>query len=500
MMKTRTKLLLPLMLLCIAVFALALTVSATTYKQGDILTYGSYPQTRVTDSALLAKLNAQSGSWVSYGYYIRYKQSDFMQYKDVTLDGAKYRAVKFSSYRPYFTSHSSSADYSNQDGNGYSPNTVYWFKYEPVKWRVLDASDGENLLVVSESILDAQAFRNTDYYGYPDYYTDSTKTYYANNYAQSDIRAWLNGDFYNTTFSADEKSHIHTTTITNEAGFGYSQYNAASTQDKVFLLSYKEVLNADYGFSASTESSSTRYARGSDYAKAQGLGVSSSGGYAGNSWWRLRSGARSSCRACFVYDDGGVYFDNVHTASFGVRPAFKFNPTSSNPIEACEHSWKVTATQAANCTTPGSKMLACTKCGETKTEVIPKNNDHDYSTTWTIDTAATCGAPGSKSHHCTRCGAKADITALPATGAHTYVDGACKDCGKVKPPYTPGVVTGEGEEPAKKDLLRLQKYLAGWDVEINEAAADCNGDGKVTKMDLLRLQKYLAGWDVKLGE
>ena len=66
--------------------------------------------------------------------------------------------------------------------------------------------------------------------------------------------------------------------------------------------------------------------------------------------------------------------------------------------------------------------------------------------------------------------------------------------------FIPGVVTGEGEKPMKKDLLRLQKYLAGWDVEIDEAAADCNGDGQISKADLLRLQKYLAGWDVKLGE
>ena len=66
--------------------------------------------------------------------------------------------------------------------------------------------------------------------------------------------------------------------------------------------------------------------------------------------------------------------------------------------------------------------------------------------------------------------------------------------------FIPGVVTGEGETPMKKDLLRLQKYLAGWDVEIDEAAADCNGDGQISKADLLRLQKYLAGWDVKLGE
>lgn len=494
-MHTRTKHLLPLLFLALMLFAFALTASATTYQKGDILTYGSYPQTKVTDSALIAKLDAQGGGWVSYGYYINSEPSDFMQYKDVTLDGTKYRAVKFSSYRPISTGSSSSASSSNQDNNGYYTNTVYWFKYEPVKWRVLDATDQENLLVLSESILDAQAFRNTCYYVNGDYHTDSTRRYYANNYAQSDIRAWLNGDFYNTTFSADEKSHIHTTTITNEAGFGSTPYDAASTQDKVFLLSYKEATNSNY-FS----NSDARYAQGSDYAKAQGLKASDSDDYAGNSWWRLRSTGYDSRYACGVSGDGfvsGSY--GVYGVNYGARPAFRFNPISSNPIEECEHTWTVTATQPANCTTPGSKTSECTKCGETKTEVIPVNDDHDYSAVWAVDTPATCTAVGSKSHHCTRCDAKMDITEIPKT-AHNYVDGVCKGCGKAKPAFIPGVVTGEGETPMKKDLLRLQKYLAGWDVEIDEEAADCNGDGVISKADLLRLQKYLAGWDVKLGE
>ena len=63
----------------------------------------------------------------------------------------------------------------------------------------------------------------------------------------------------------------------------------------------------------------------------------------------------------------------------------------------------------------------------------------------------------------------------------------------------PGDVTGDGEVN-KMDALRLKKYLAGLDVEIDLAAADVNCDGVVNKMDALRLKKYLAGQDVKLGE
>lgn len=43
--------------------------AAHTWQVGDIGTFGSYPQTRVTDSALLSALNSQMLNWVSYGYY-----------------------------------------------------------------------------------------------------------------------------------------------------------------------------------------------------------------------------------------------------------------------------------------------------------------------------------------------------------------------------------------------------------------------------------------------
>lgn len=152
----------------------------------------------------------------------------------------------------------------------------------------------------------------------------------------------------------------------------------------------------------------------------------------------------------------------------------------------------------AKCEETGVDYHICLVCQHEETRTTDKLG-HGYATAWTVDTPANCTTPGSKSHHCIRCDAKTDITEIPKT-AHTYVDGICKECGKVKPPFIPGVVTGEGEKPAKKDLLRLQKYLAGWDVKIDEAAADCNGDGQISKADLLRLQKYLAGWDVTLGE
>ena len=65
------------------------------------------------------------------------------------------------------------------------------------------------------------------------------------------------------------------------------------------------------------------------------------------------------------------------------------------------------------------------------------------------------------------------------------------------PDHVPGDINGDGKLN-NKDVTRLQKYLAGEEVDINPAALDVNGDGKVNNKDLTRLQKYLKGDDVEI--
>ena len=140
-----------------------LCVSAGATNVGDIIEFGNYPQTKVSETTAL-KNAANAATWKSYEYYIgsgeydgQMASSDFMKYADFSLNGVKYRAVRFNSYRPFDTKYASSASRSLQDNNGYSTNKTYFFKFEPLEWRVLDPSAG---LILCETVIDSQAFQN----------------------------------------------------------------------------------------------------------------------------------------------------------------------------------------------------------------------------------------------------------------------------------------------------------------------------------------------------
>ena len=82
-------------------FAPKVEAAGKTYKVGDIVEFGYYPQSEVTDPSLISALDKVAKIWFSYGYYngidaLTYGtmvRGDWMKYADLTYDGAKYRAV-----------------------------------------------------------------------------------------------------------------------------------------------------------------------------------------------------------------------------------------------------------------------------------------------------------------------------------------------------------------------------------------------------------------------
>ena len=321
-------------------------------REGDYIYFGSYPQTVVTDDRVKSGLTALAGdlptaedskNWTSYGYYIEGEVVDYMWYIDLAYNEVKYRGVYFTSYRPDETHRLSKAANSQQDDNGYNVSTVYWFKYEPIKWRILSEANGE-ALILCEMIIDSRDYCNFDEE------TQQTVKYshnggngYANNYALSDIRAWLNDTFYNTAFSALQKEYIKLTTVKNdltsanpnsdptfETRDKYVSFLCEDTKDHIFLLSFQEATNDAYGYNPDMENVAdpAREKIPTDYAKSQGIKVSKDTGYVGNgTYWWLRTPAEYATYSSrgVLYNGaagGGIGVSNVHV---GVVPALVIN-------------------------------------------------------------------------------------------------------------------------------------------------------------------------------
>ncbi len=73
----------------------------------------------------------------------------------------------------------------------------------------------------------------------------------------------------------------------------------------------------------------------------------------------------------------------------------------------------------ATCTESGEETRTCSSCGEEEKE-YPIAMGHSFATEFIVDKEATCGEDGSKSKHCAGCDEKTEVTAIPATGEHSY--------------------------------------------------------------------------------
>lgn len=306
----------------------------TTYNVGDIIKYGNYPQSRVTDETLLSELDEIEKDWKSLNYYSgtgnKYDgsmyPSDYAKYADFEYGTEKYRAILFTAYRPWYTWQQTTTDGNPPYNSGYYINTVYYFKYEPIKWRVLDPNTG---LVMCDNIIDAQPYNNTfvrvinpedNKYVI---YKDTTSKTYTNNYEASSIRDWLNSDFYNTSFVSSQKSNIAISTLNNDAyQSNYSEYNSDPTNDKIFLLSRNEASVGINGFDTEND----LIASGTDYAICQRLNVSTENNTHTGFSWMLRTAGNGSTHVCHYGPAGGFYsatytYDN----GVGIRPACKLS-------------------------------------------------------------------------------------------------------------------------------------------------------------------------------
>ena len=270
-------------------------------KNKKKIIYGLYPQTVVSDQALVDELKKIPAPEKN-GWYLR--------------EGKWY--AKISAAAPYVGRNY--AEFSN--GARIIKGQEYWFECEPIEWRVL-LIERFVVVVLSEKILDACPYHSGSLNR-----TIDGETIYPNNYEHSDIRAWLNDEFLVSAFSDSsaifpteaDNSTISTLDKTN-------QYICPSTIDKVFLLSLSEALHPTYQLSGRV----SRMATPTDYALARG---SNWNPYAPRAMiWRLRTPFCKKPNEVMGIDDRGYWHYAVSDPSPGIRPAMKMDLNRCLPLK-----------------------------------------------------------------------------------------------------------------------------------------------------------------------
>ena len=355
--------------------------NANQLTAGAVFEMGLYPQSQVTDPAVIGALDSVPCTMKSFGYVKKVKsnaqtfETVDMTYADIALNDKAYRKVTISEYRPKYGSQDGTAENSAQPDNGFTLGT-YYFLWEPIWWQVM-ANGSDGVYVISRLILDAP------------YYN---KFSIATTWETSGLRAWLNGDFYSSAFSEAEQAKINTCSHPNDASpFDSSITGGSDTADAVWVLSVSEAKKAEFGFSPSNDADVARVSIGTAYAKCQGLYASTVEQYLGNSAWWLRNPGEHAYEACAVRTDGSLPGSNsAYLSQAGVRPALLLNSgaeiggSDTGICRIVGHDFVAGTVVDPTCTEGGYTVYTCSRCQATENrDVTAPTGIHTYGDpTW----------------------------------------------------------------------------------------------------------------------
>ncbi|MFA6866083.1 MAG: InlB B-repeat-containing protein [Clostridia bacterium] len=273
-------------------------------EDGDYLYFGTYPQ-----SLKASEVSISTNEVNANGYYVG---SDDCEYVKIVAN-------------LYLVNAKSTIDF---DGNEIVNGNIYYFKVEPIKWRILSIDDGE-ALILCENIIDNGAFVNKTNYEWIDinndelansneYFTtkdDEDENNFANNWKYSDYREYLNDDFYNLAFNNMQSRLI----VTNQT--------ETDVSDNIYLLDKDDIINSDYGFSSVVNYNDIlRQKQISDYGYIKGgfMNNDTDSDYYKKGWWYLRSPDYSGSKTVdYIMVNGNKGSLVIDSCEGGMAPALK---------------------------------------------------------------------------------------------------------------------------------------------------------------------------------
>ena len=119
---------------------------------------------------------------------------------------------------------------------------------EPIVWRVLSTS-GNKVILLAEQNLDARTYHDSE--------VDI-------DWADCQLRTWLNESFYMNAFTDAERAAIQTSTIVTK-GDSFLGTQDVTTTDKIYIPSLEDISNCNYGFLATNGYDDNRTATNTNY-------------------------------------------------------------------------------------------------------------------------------------------------------------------------------------------------------------------------------------------
>ena len=161
----------------------------------------------------------------------------------------------------------------------------------PIEWIVLDRQD-DRLLLLCKRALETLPYHDTE---------DPVT------WESCSLRAWLNGAFLSSAFTADEAARILLTEVDNSCVNPEYKYTkgSAPTEDKVFLLSHDEAAQL-------LPEEAVRLCEKALHAPSYDNAISS--------WWLRSPGLYPNC-AEYVYRTGAFFSGTANRMFVDVRPA-----------------------------------------------------------------------------------------------------------------------------------------------------------------------------------
>ncbi|MDR1698132.1 MAG: DUF6273 domain-containing protein [Erysipelotrichaceae bacterium] len=261
-------------------------------SESGLLTMGSFPQTVVSEDCTWLIPQLDLITTTNTRGYIEYEGEEYARVV---------AAPDPTSGAPFFDS-----------GAAIVEGDTYYFKVEPIKWRVLDADRG---VVLSDILLEPRMF------------SESLNP----EWIYSTLRSYLNNDWFYGTFTEEERGFIF---YQEHAGDMFSGRWTSGSNDWVYLPSASEYMNPEFGFSSSTSIDAARTAVTSDYARAMGCSLSMNN----TSIYYTRSGASSSQVACLNADNGEFLPIPPYSQVVCVRPAIIVDVSLFEPVIVGEYT------------------------------------------------------------------------------------------------------------------------------------------------------------------